>query len=413
MIKKFIELAEKYEYIKLPEKPLVRNESQETFFIGSSIMANMNLFEENHQTPAKYYTVQRVFSSTRLDDIGIYPLAASFEVMLSIFRFMDESVYPSVEFIIEYLKESLHIDPNNLLFLAPYELGIREALISMGINKKNIISWNKSLPLKLGNNIQQGYYLKLFMKYKHGIIPCATLGYVRRNNKLDVDSALFLERLSFVSKNRNHIYDDIFFIDTINEINNSNVLKNLDNTKKYLWANHIRSLLILLNDGLVASGKGKGHIINKITRKLASTIYEKSISEIDLHPIIQSSLIGISRLNYQLSLDIDKTTKYLSNIIDSFCKQIRITSKDFENWLMEEKDISINDIKKWKTERGLFYEIMLNIANRHSKVIETPLKEDKFWFRNACYSFDVSEIIADPIEFIKDSEEKRMRGVKL
>ena len=100
----FRTLAEKEKYKYLQEQKLVRSEDKDTFFVGASIMAHMDIFETSDTNTQKYYTVQRVFSATRLDDVGYYPLLTAFEVMILIFRVNDYSVNPKIFFNSSILK---------------------------------------------------------------------------------------------------------------------------------------------------------------------------------------------------------------------------------------------------------------------------------------------------------------------
>lgn len=414
MIKKiFKELAEENNYSFLEEKPLIREDKEETFFIGSAIMANMEIFNVSDDQLRKYYTIQRIFSATRLEDIGHYPLATPFEISLSIFRVNDSSVEPSIEFVFDFLKKSLNINSNEMIYLAPHELNIRKTLINMGIDQENIISWDNNIPLNLGKNEKKGVYLKMFIKYKHGIAPLATLGYVEENGLIKVDSALFLERLDFVKEGLLNWYEGIYFRSIINEIEKTPSLAELEAYERYAWANHLRSLVILYFDGLRPSGKGKGHIISKITRYLASTIVEHDFNKEEFYKLVLTTIESLNLIGYESNMEPDLITNELYNLIQNAKKQIKSVLDDFVVWISNYKETELNqdDIFRWRSEKGLSLENIKKISKKYNKEIKEIEQEKKFWFRNECYSFNEKNIISNPVEFIRNSETKRMRGV--
>ncbi|MED3667775.1 hypothetical protein P4499_10665 [Geobacillus kaustophilus] len=411
----FIKMGVSNNYKLIPESPIIRNNA-DTFFIGSAIMANMDLFEaekeKKHEIPQKYITAQRVFSANRLEDVGKYPLATPFEVMLSIFRFGDKSVEPSIDFILNFLNLALGIDPSQLIYLAPYELEIRNTVLSKKVPERNVISWENNIPLRLGKNKPQGYYLKIFLPYKHGIIPISTIGFIEGINGISTDSALFLERLSFVKDNLIHWYESEFFIDLTKEVKAQ--FPKFNYNEVYLWANHLRTLMALYYDGVRPEGKGPGHTMRKIIRTLSGTLSGDKVCDDKALKLISAGIKSLKNLGYDITetVDVNELTEQIFRQINNGSSQIAREIKRFKRALSNNEIKSSKDLKQWNEERGLTYEWMRK-ASEDEGVYDLPFPEieKRFWLRNECYSFDTNQKITDPVQFLKNAESKRMKGV--
>ncbi|QNU24245.1 hypothetical protein [Geobacillus zalihae] len=86
--------------------------------------------------------------------------------------------------------------------------------------------------------------------------------------------------------------------------------------------------------------------------------------------------------------------------------------KRFKRALSNNEIKSSKDLKQWNEERGLTYEWMRK-ASEDEGVYDLPFPEieKRFWLRNECYSFDTNQKITDPVQFLKNAESKRMKGV--
>lgn len=411
----FLTMGREKGYEVLPEASLLR-ENQDTYFVGSAVMANMHLFEPGyHVFPARYVTAQRIFSSKRLQEIGKYPLATSFEVMLSFFRFGDTDGREALSFTLEFLEKALHIKADRLVFLAPHEMNLRSDVLRLGIPADRVISWDQSLQTNLGEDRPVGYYVKVFYPYRHGIIPVASIGFMKMNDKLAVDSAFFLERLSFVRENLPSFYSSRFFYPLTYVVRSSSEFSGLSHTDKFLWANHFRSIVALLLDGAELGSKGAGHAMKKMLRQLAGTIQGKELSRELVLQLVQSAHQCLHELGYGLS-HLEGTNRLaevadlISTQLNRASKQISQECKAFRKVLQKNRSMDKTELEKWHSERGLQYEWMEAVARQIGVILPLPPKVRKHKFRNASFSFNESERIKDPILFIKESEGLRTKG---
>ncbi|WP_167568701.1 alanine--tRNA ligase [Brevibacillus migulae] len=406
----FLRMGTERNYEVLPEVSLLR-ENEDTYYVGSAVMAHMHLFEESNLSRATYITAQRIFSSKRLHDIGKYPLATSFEVMLSIFRFGDEDGRDALQFALDFICEAIHGDPKKMIYLAPYELGLRDDVLSLGIPSQHVISWSQSLETNLGSGRPTGYYVKMFYPYRHGIIPVGSIGFIETDGKLSVDSAFFLERLSFVREKLPSFYQDQYFYPLTKIVNHHEFFGKLTFCEKNLWINHIRSIVALLADGATFTTKGAGHALKKIIRQLAGTILGQKLPEALGQTLVEAAGQCLSSLGYHQPLDAQQLAGSIVLQIESASRQIMREKNAFVKALRKKKDsMTMEELLQWNSERGLQLDWLERFAMQEEVFLSWPKKETNYKFRNVCYSFSETDRIKDPVQFMIDAEDKRMKG---
>ncbi len=389
-------------YSPLAEKRLDQGTSN-TLFIGASIMAHMELL--NKTSDFKYVTEQRVVNSQRLNDIGKYPLATPFEVMLSIFMQQKNAFAKALKDIINFLYNVVNINKNKIIILAPNDLSINQDISNVGINKENIVHWNKDLPLFL-NDENKGKYVKLFYPYHDGLMPIGTLGIIKRKNKEFIDSALFLERLSFMKDNKNNWFETTYFKATMNSF----PLKMEPNFKRSLCI-YLRTLLILYYDQIHISHNQKGYVVKKIMRNMfSSNPYLSLLSDKDLKKIVICTALDLKKLEYVININV--VEKLISDLtlemrkyekaqltalknLNRLSMRQRITSKDLLK-LHDEQGLSIAEIEKWAKENSIF-------INE-----ELFKKKPKYWLRNELYKFINYNNRKSPQKILEEAGKRRL-----
>ena len=249
----FINYFNKLGYQLLAEKNLAESQVGNVL-VSASIMANKELLESKSVKKVCY---QKIFSSNRLDDIGKYPLATPYETMLSIFNSCENSVEEAINSIINFLISHVNIKKEDLFFLCPNNRRVSDCLDDLDININNRLCWKEDIPLRLGKS-ESGQYLKIFIPYNGGVIPIATLGFLQNNDSVFVDSALFLERLSFVASRKKDWFNDIYY-DFIYKLV-SKVLRNQELETCRRVCILLKSTAILYVDGILLTNSGQGYI---------------------------------------------------------------------------------------------------------------------------------------------------------
>ncbi|KJY57372.1 alanine--tRNA ligase-related protein [Lactobacillus melliventris] len=388
-----------YDY--LPEVKLNESKSN-TLFVGSSIMGHMDLLDDNNCF--KYVTEQRIFTSKRFSDIGKYPLATPFEVMLSIICQEHGGFSSSLSDILSFLIDKIKLAKDRIIFLAPKSSEIMSEIVSIGISDNNIINWEKDLPLYLNDN-NKGTYVKLFYPYNNGLMPIGTIGIIKKNSNEFIDSALFLERLSFMEAGKNDWFEDRYFENAIKYLKKSFSIK-----ESRILAINIRAFLILYEDGLRIENNSAGYILKKMLRVMLSELDILNISTIKINSIISFSSKDLELLGYSVSQVtreilfkdlIREINKYNTNQIRALNKLNKINGKgkitsDNLLKLHEENGLSIATTKKWASDNGIA--LPMNIFD----------KNNKFWLRNELYKFSNDKNNVDPRKTLYLAGRKRL-----
>lgn len=327
------------------------------------------------------------------------------------FRFGDPDGREAIRFAIDFVCKAINGDPSKLIFLAPYELGLRNDVLSLGISPKRVISWDQSIETNLGDGRPTGYYVKMFYPYRHGIIPIGSIGFIESNGTLSVDSAFFMERLSFVREGLLTFYQDRYFAPLTNMVNNHKFFADLSFYDKNLWINQMRSIVALLADGATFHSKGAGHALKKMVRQLAVTIVGKKLPDELGQKLIVAANQCLFQLGYFNIIEYKKLGEMVVAQIDFASKQILKEKKAFIKALRSHNNhMSIEQLQKWNSERGLKLEWLEKFASQEGVSLSCPQEIKKHQFRNECYSFSETDRIKDPIQFIKDSENQKMKG---
>jgi hypothetical protein len=300
------------------------------------------------------------------------------------------------------------VSASAFIYLAPFELGLRDAVLRLGAEPDRVISWERTIPLRLGQGRTEGEYVKVFMPYGHGLVPIATIGFIESGGCLAVDSALFTERLDFVARRLPHWYEGPFFKPLVSAVGQSR-LSHRRVDEQLLWASHLRSLAALYMDGARAASKGAGHVMRRMMRQLAEVVADDVPGTDEVGQLAAAADECLGALGYS-TFQPQPFAAFLDDHVRAAGRQITRERQRFVEALGT--TLSAEDVKRWHEERGLSIEWIAAEAKMRSVPAELPTASERFWLRNACYPFPGAGEIYDPIAFLKEAEERRMKGVK-
>ncbi|MBB6098309.1 hypothetical protein HNR42_001734 [Deinobacterium chartae] len=404
----FLEQAQRAGYHALPEVPLVRQQA-DTFFVMASVAAHTALFEPAAaRTHTRYAVAQRVFEGNRLEDVGVYPLSLPFDVMLSFFRFADASALPALDFTHRFLRDAVGIAPETLYYCTTRGLGLEQALYAAGAQTRQVVLWEKDRPLRLGPGRPQGQYLKLYLPYRHGLLPIAVLGFIPLPDGLAVDSAFFLERLALVREAQPHPFAASSHRDLLRALRADPALARLGERALYRWAAHLRALLMLLHDGADIGGKGAGHVLNKMVRDLAYTVHAHS-APIRLEALLTACARGLAHSGYALDpADLSGPRAALEEALDRAARQIRQELARLEH-AVRRQGLEAVDLARFASERGLRPEWARQRLQQLGHVLPASHGPERYSLRNAAFPFE-SCTFAPPLQpraFLQAAEARR------
>ncbi|QJC37574.1 alanine--tRNA ligase [Enterobacteriaceae endosymbiont of Donacia bicoloricornis] len=223
-----------------------------------------------------------------------------------------------------------------------------------------------------------------------------------------VDTGMGLERISSILEGVNSNYKLYFFQKIIKNINNFVKIKNLKNNSLKVIADHIRSSIYLISEGILPNNEKRGYILRKILRRAINHGRILGVKKPFLYKLVK---IYIKYINNTEKIFLYKKYDYITNIIKNeeenfnkiinsgillLEKEIKKSNKNFLSgkqmfYLYDTfglspdliQDICINkkinfdkkefikymDIQRQKSRKNIFFEKKINLyyENRVSK----------------------------------------------
>lgn len=107
-----------------------------------------------------------------------------------------------------------------------------------------------------------------------------------------------LERMCKVMQDKPSVYETDLFSSFIEMLENTTGLKYLDHKKKFrIVADHIRTALMLINDGLTPSNVGAGYVLRMIIRRAHyNLILLKKVNTTELDSFIDHAFLAFKGL---------------------------------------------------------------------------------------------------------------------
>ena len=211
-----------------------------------------------------------------------------------------------------------------------------------------------------------GKYMEIwnnvFMEYnktKDGIFP------LKQKN---VDTGMGLERVVTVSQNKESVYETDIFENIISKI--EELAKDGDETSKRIVADHIRSSVMIISDGIRPSNVDQGYILRRLIRR---SLRHMRKLDIEFSNILDITKAGIVDLKNQ-GLDIASENEITEVILEESKKFERTLSKGLKKLNLEMKN---NDkvlpgevVFKLYDTYGFPPEVTLEIAEENNKSID-------------------------------------------
>jgi len=310
----------------------------------------------------------------------------------------------SINEAISFLKVMINTKKHQLLFRSSSDNMLLEALSQNGILEENIFVWKSLKPLSIGKNRPTGEYLYTYVKYKHGIVPVMTIGFIPRNETYFIDSAFSIERCAMIREQVFSLPHTSLYKNSWSFIDQSNLPFSIE--QKYQLIYLMRSVIALMSDGIIPSNHYRGHILKKLLKLICYTIADIQYIEKEFFLLfIKNTFIDIfGRVFYDEDCYLEISNK-IYEYLQFYKKQNQIAIGKFKRLLLSSSPI--DDLyRRGYEELGLSHEIinkMLIEAGFEDKAMSAF--KPRFSLKNAGYPFDdSSEIDVDTL--LKISEEK-------
>lgn len=224
----------------------------------------------------------------------------------------------------------------------------------------------------------------VFMEYekKNGMI-------IGKLVKKNVDTGAGLERLSMVMQKKDNIFETDLFSNLMQKIDS--VSKKIDIQTKRIIADHIRTAVFILSDGIIPSNTDQGYVLRRLIRRAVRKANELEMTEeslsnladvvIDTYKTVYKN-IGIESHNIKAEIvgEVKKFKKTLIKGLEELNKLIRIGGIEKISPGKEPKIFNRVDAKKaffiYQTFGFPFEMIQEDLAKRGLIIDEDEFKDE-------------------------------------
>ncbi len=144
----------------------------------------------------------------------------------------------------------------------------------------------------------------------------------------NVDTGMGLERIAMVSQGVNTVFDTDLFIPIISKIKELSFVKN--ERIERIIADHIRTAVFMITDGVVLSNTGRGYILRRLLRRIIRFSNEISLQSGSFEKIIDIIVDKYKKPYPELEKNIDNIKREINNEEKKFKQTLEKGLREFE-----------------------------------------------------------------------------------
>ena len=370
----FIDFFKKNDHEHLPSSQLIPTSDPSLLFTNAGMVQFKNWFTGDEDAKFKsVVTYQKCLRAggkhNDLDNVGFTPRHHTFFEMLGNFSFGSYFKEKAIYLAWNYLISELKLDKNKI-YITTYKddeesfnywkkiTGFSESRLIRISSNDNFWSMGESGPCGPCSEIFFDQGEKIFgglpgSKNQDGprFIEIWNLVFMELNKKKEnlellpqkcVDTGMGLERIvAVVNGLKNNFETDCFsgLINFISKKTNTEVQNNNIHSFRII-ADHIRSIVFILSEGILPSNEGRGYVLRRIIRRAARQLSELNYEEILLCELVKE-VCNNFRGTYS---DIERDEEFISETL----KKEEI---NFSKTIFEGNKLLLEEIKKCKTKK--------------------------------------------------------------
>ncbi|MDC3091010.1 alanine--tRNA ligase [Rickettsiales bacterium] len=319
--KSFVEFFQKNNHVHIESSSLIPDNDPSLLFTNAGMVQFKNWFtgienpeEENVVTSQK--CIRAGGKHNDLDNVGFTPRHHTFFEMLGNFSFGGYFKENAIEFAWKFLTKNCSIKTKDLIITVfkedeeSYEIwkkisGFGNSQIIKITSDDNFWSMGESGPC--------GPCSEIFYDNGEGItggLPgtknqdgeryteiwnLVFMEYEKKNGKLSslpkkcVDTGMGLERITAVLNKKINNFETDIFKETIESIEYFSDFKvNKDNLISFrVIADHIRSIIFLISEGIIPSNEGRGYVLRRIVRRASRHLNQIGYEKVLLYKLVE------------------------------------------------------------------------------------------------------------------------------
>ena len=152
-------------------------------------------------------------------------------------------------------------------------------------------------------------------------------GYSKLKQK-NVDTGLGLERMTMLLENKETPFEIELFAPTMEKLEDLQKVDLIQSRR--IVAEHLRSSIMIINDGGIPSNVDRGYILRRLLRRMTRHLNKLGIDLNTLPEIIEISINALKELYPELETKKEEITKVIVEEKDKFIKTLQKGEKEFE-----------------------------------------------------------------------------------
>ena len=399
----FLDFFESKNHEVVPSSALVPNNDETLLFTNAGMVQFKDVFlGTDKKSYKRASTSQRCIRAggkhNDLENVGYTLRHHTFFEMLGNFSFGDYFKEEAIEFAWEFLTEVLKLDKDKLWITVYKDDDEAEEIWKnkIGIDSKRIARLGDEDNFwSMGDTGPCGPCSEIF--YDHGdhiegtppgadgdegdrFIEIWNLVFMQFNRdesgnmeplpKPSVDTGMGLERIAAVMQGVNSNYETDIFKDLI--IASEKILGNSGSTSHKVIADHIRSSVFLISDGVVPQKEGRGYVLRRIMRRGIRHGYKIGATEPFLHMLVKD-LINLMKQAYpEIENNYENIVKIIKKEETKFFETLQNGIEILEESIstMQNNTISGEIVFKLHDTYGFPFDLTADIAREKKLLID-------------------------------------------
>jgi alanyl-tRNA synthetase len=207
-------------------------------------------------------------------------------------------------------------------------------------------------------------------------------GYLKPLDAPCVDTGMGLERIASVLQNKNNNYDTDIFKELIKKIISfTDKEKNIktDNSSVRVIADHIRSVVFMIADGVIPSNEGRGYVLRRIIRRAIRHGHNIGINKLFFYLLAPVLALDTKDIYPKIKNSLANIEKIIKNEESKFIKTLDQGLKILQETIASSKSTKINGdiVFKLYDTYGFPVDMTADIARENNLSIDIPGFEAK------------------------------------